>query len=262
MNSDGERIMVRTMLAILCLGVAASTNAAQTSPAAGESGDKKAELNEGRKILQKTAAALEKVKQVRYQAQYQGTGWVKQYVADVEGTAMLGEPSEYDIARFRCEVKLTPPKSEETVELTAGCDGNLFYLIDPKAKTAYVDMDDAVLGTQARNVQRVLIREFVAKEPLADDLKVEKVDLKGTTKVGDEDCHQVEVTQSEERKVVWFVSIKDSLPRRVDRVYTREGEVGTTQLVLTNLAAETQLRPAPFKVIVPEGYTQTDEFAP
>ena len=258
--------MSRTMLSILILGVAAGTVVGQTGAAAGEASEKKAEPSEGLKILQKTAAALEKVKSVRYQAQYQGTGWVKQYVADVEGSAMLGEPSEHDIARFRCEVKLTPPKAEEPLELTAGSDGDLFYMIDPKTKTAYVDMDDAVLGSQGRNVQRVLMREFVAKEPLAEDLKAEKVELKGTAKVGDEDCHEIHVTRSESQQVVWFVSKKDGLPRRVDRIYQNrqdpEGDAGTTQLVLSNVVVDKTFQMAPFKVTVPAGFTKTDDFAP
>ena len=203
-------------------------------------------------ILRKTEAALKQVNLVRYQAQYEGTGWVKQYVADVEGSAMLGEPSHYDIARFRCEVKLAPPKSDETLELTAGCDGDLFFLIDPKAKMVYADIDQAVLGAQSRNVQRVLLQDFVAKEPLADDLKAEKMVLKESVKVGDEPCHQVEVTRSETRKVVWFVSKDDWLPRRVDRLYINpEGEEGATRLVLTKLVAEPTFRAAPFQLTVP-----------
>ncbi len=53
-----------------------------------------------------------------------------------------------------------------------------------KTKTVYADMDEAVLGTHSRNVQRVLLGEFVAKEPRAEDLKAEKVELKEAVEIG------------------------------------------------------------------------------
>lgn len=250
--------MLRVMLGG-CL--AAAFVIAGTEPAGG--GPPEPEPGSAMEILKKSEAALRQVKLARYQAQYEGTGWVKQYVADIEGSALLGEPSKYDITRFRCEVKLTPPKSSETLELTVGCDGDLFFLIDPQAKMVYADIDQAVLGAQQRNVQRVLLQDFVAKEPLADDLKAEKVELKEATKVGDEVCYQIHVTRSETQEVNWFVSKKDWLPRRVDRVYKNpQGEQGTTRLVITNLVAESTFRAAPFKLNVPDGFTKTDEFAP
>ena len=245
------------------LGAFLATGLVTTGADEAAGGPSGPEPGSAKEILEKSEAALKQVKLVRYQAQYEGTGWVKEYVADVAGSAVLGEPSKYDITRFRCEVKLTPPKSEETFELSAGCDGDLFFLIDSKAKMVYADIDQAVFGAQDRNLQRVLLPDFVAKEPLADDLKAEKVELRESAKVGDEACYQVHVTRSETQEVTWFISKKDWLPRRVDRLYKNpQGESGTTQLVMTDLVAESTFRAAPFKLTVPDGYTKTDEFAP
>ena len=214
-------------------------------------------------ILKKAEGALKKVKQVRYKAQYKGTEWVTAFVPSLEGTAMLGEPSEYDVPRFRCEVKLTLKGATEAIELSAGSDGDLYYLIDPGKKIVYADMDEAVLGTHQRNLQRVLLRDFVAKEPLAEDLKAEKVELLGTEEVGGEQCQKVHITRSETQGVIWYVSQKDWLPRRIDRLYkNQQGEQGSTQLVLTDLVVEPKLNAKLFELTVPKGFTKTDEFAP
>lgn len=248
---------------LLGLCVACAAVAGRTAFAGDENGKATATGVEAKKILEKTAAALEKVKFVAYNAKYQGVAWIRDHVADVEGSVLLGEPSEYDIQRFRCEVKLTPQKSEETFELTAGSDGDLYYLIDQANKTVYADIDAAVLGTHDRNLQRVLMRPFVAKDPLSDELKAEEVELLETTVISGEPCQQVRITVSESRHTVWFVSKRDWLPRRVDRFYKNgKGEIGSTQLAISDLVAESKFKLGPFKLTVPQGFTKTDEFAP
>ena len=252
------------MPCVLGLCIAAGVVEGRTGYAGTESSDKtNATPGDAREMLRKAEAALEKVRFVRYEGTYKGTGWARQYVAGIEGSAMLGEPSEYDIARFRCEVKLTPPKSEDMVELTAGSDGDLYYLIDVATKTVYADMDVAVLGKHHGQIRRILMLPFVTEDPLTDDLKAEKIELMDPAVVAGEACHQVRVTRSETQQVVWFVSKKDWLPRRVDRFYkNEEGEIGSTQLLLSDVAAESTFTLEPFKLKVPEGFTKTDEFAP
>ncbi len=214
-------------------------------------------------LLKKSQKALERVKLARYQAKYDATGWVKQYVADVEGAAAIGEPSEYDVTRFRCEGKLTPKDAEEAMEIAAGCDGDLFYLIDSKTKTVYADMDNAVLGSHSRDIQRLLIPDFVSKEPLAELVKVENVELKDSVSVEGQDCWQVHIARSDTRAETWFISKSDSLPRRIDRLYVNEKkETGSTRLIIRELTVKNEMNLAPFKLNVPAGFTQTDDFAP
>lgn len=255
--------MKRTTLAILCLGLALGAIIGDANKALAQSAQAKTELSDPKEILQRAEIALKEVKSVRYHGQYKGTGWVADYVASLEGSAMLAEPSKHDVPRFHCELKMTPPKSSDTMDVTAGCDGDQFYVIDSETKMVHSDMDQAVLGSQSSNIQRVLMQDFVAKEPLAEDLKAEKFQLREDTEVGDQMCYQVHVIRSESQEVTWFISQKDWLPRRVDRLYKdpKKGE-GTTQLIVTDLVALPTFSPARFKLTVPEGFTRTDDFAP
>lgn len=256
--------MKRSMLLVFGIFVVVAFAMGGTANATDEGEKVAVQSGEAKEILKKCAEALKKIKVAEYHGKYEGTGWVRQYVADVEGHAVLGEPAEHDVPRFQCEVKITPPNSEETAEFTVGADGDLYYLVDPEKKIVYADMDDAVLGSQQRNFQRVLLPDFVAKEPLEADLKVDNIELKETVDVDGEACHQVRVIQSETREVIWYIAAKDFLPRRVDRVYRQEagGEEALTRLDIANLKAKSTLDTASFKLTVPPGYMRTDDFAP
>ncbi len=255
--------MRRTTKATITFGLALAMSAGLANVVAGEPESGSATKDEAKKILRKAEAALKDVKSASYYGRYEGTGWVKQYVPTVEGNTKIGEPSKYDITRFQCEAKLTPQGADEALELTAGSDGELFYLIDMQAKIAYADIDPAVLGSHQRGLQRLLLRELAEKEPLAEDLKVENVQLTDEADVSGEACHTVVVDRGEDPKTTWYISKKDWLPRRVDRIYHNpEGTEGSTTLVLDNLVASPTMKTAMFELVVPKGFKKTDDFAP
>ncbi|MBU0718719.1 MAG: hypothetical protein KJ749_10760 [Planctomycetes bacterium] len=258
--------MQRTIVFILGLSIALATLGIEVAHASDEPSSTSAKSAEAMEIMKKAEQAAKKIKLARYTAEYKATGWVTKHVPHVEGTAVIGEPSEYDLLRFFAEIKLTPYDTKETTQVSAGCDGDLSYLIDHQAKMVYADIDPAVLGAHERDIQRLLVREFVAEEPFADELKAKKMELQDEVQVGDEKCHQVRVELQPGRAAIWSFSKKDLLPRRIERVYANredpEAEPGTTTLTLTNLVAETKFRIEPFKLAVPPGFTKTDEFAP
>ena len=149
-------------------------------------------------------------------------------------------------------------------EITVGSDGKTYFLIDAKAKKVYEDIDPAVVGTAGRSVGLLTMPEYVHPEPFSDEIKGAKQELKGSTKVGDEDCYEVHVTYTEGgQEATWFFSKKDFLPRRVDRFRQMPtGEKGSSQLIVTKLTVDPKLDKDPFKLIVPEGFTKIDDFAP
>ncbi|MCH7551578.1 MAG: hypothetical protein IIA35_07770, partial [Proteobacteria bacterium] len=135
--------------------------------------------------------------------------------------------SKYDVPRFRCDVEITPPakpdaeEKPKTQRLTAGSDGDNYYLIDSDKKIVYVDMDPAVLGTNGGGIQRLLMRVLVDKEPFADELKADTIEKRDDAKVGSVPCYNIYV-KSDDGEANWFISKSDLLPRRVERFY-RQG---------------------------------------
>lgn len=222
---------------------------------------------EAKKILEQSAEAVKKVNFAQYNGELTCTEWISAFLPDVKGKAMIGQPSKYDVPRFRCEVEMIPPakpdsdEKPETRKLTAGSDGDNYYLIDPKEETAYVDMDPAVLGENARNIQRLLMKVLVEKEPYEEELKADTIQKKDDAKVGSEACH-VLLVKTDEGEAHWYISKSDLLPRRVERFYERENKMGSIDLVITDLQYSSKSNEDRFAVTVPAGYKKTDDFAP
>ena len=213
-------------------------------------------------FAKKTADALLAAKVVIYKASYTPTGWVAKEVPSVEGTATVGDQSKNKIDAFMVNVKIRKTDSEDVVELSAGSDGNEYFLIDAKAKTCYKDLDPAVLGAQGRNLQRIVLRDFAAPEPLANVIKSGEIELRGDVKIGSEDCRELYMKHRDTGTAVWAVSKKDFLPRKVTRLIKNDQGEATTELLISDLVVNPQFVKSPFEMVCPEGFKKTDDFAP
>jgi len=212
-------------------------------------------------LAKKVSDALRQAKTVSYKASYSATGWVAQRVPMVEGTATVGDQSKHKIDAFVVDVKIRKPGSEEVVELKGGSDGNEYFLIDPKTKTCYKDLDPAVQGSQGRNVARIVLRDFAAPEPLEDIIKTGEIELRNELKIGDEDCRELYMKHADTGAMVWAVSKKDFLPRKVTRLIKNEQGEATTELTISDIVVNPQFIRNPFEMVCPEGFKTTDDFA-
>lgn len=225
------------------------------------------DLTDPVEILRRSASALKAAMTVRYDAVFMGTGWIKQHVPHISGKAFVGPTAEYDVPRFLSELEIRDNDSEEVSRFTIGCNGDEYFLIDPKTKSVHRDMDPIVMGTNSRNLQRLVVKEFSAKEPLKDELGAKETTLDGSTTIGGEPCYEVRVTLEDgsPKAVVWSISKKDYLPRRVIRIYAGRPEGaddGTTDITMTNLVASPNFAEGQFALSLPAGFTETDDIAP
>ena len=165
----------------------------------------------------------------------------------------------------------TTGSSEDDQHLTIGSDAKVFYLIDWKTKQAYVDFDPDVTGPRGQLGQAIIMAEYVHPTPFSDELNGTEQRLVGTAMVGDEECYEV-VVHTDMRGwqhapvsqvAHWFFSTKDFLPRRVDRLFTREGQPrGGTSLIVTSLSLDPENAEKLFKFNLPDGFERIDDFAP
>lgn len=237
-------------------GHAFGSDADKPAPAA-------AGLPSATEVFEKARSAVKAVKLYSYRAEYKAEGWVKEFVATGSGKVTAGQQSDQGIERFSCQVKIKPPKSEETLEFMAGSDGDNYFLVDPKTKTVYEDMDPGVLGSHSRNIRRVVMTELGVPEPFSKELKTEKIEVKGMAKVGDEECFEVLAAAPNAPELTWYIAKKDFLPRKLTRKITNDkNEIGTTELTLSEFVANPKDAKEPFKLAVPEGFKKTSDFAP
>ena len=223
------------------------------------------ELTDPLEILKKVDAAAKAVKAVKYDATFKPLGASIAQGSEVEGSVVMSGWTGGGLEKFLFEVTVKNAGSSDEQKVTAGGNGEEFFVIDHKTKTAYVDIDPAVLGRiggRARNLQTV---EFLHPTPFNDEIVGQKQELTGSKKIGGEDCYEVHVVYVNNRQeAIWHFSKKDFLPR--GRMDINKDESGTivrqSQRFLTNLEVDPKLDDSLFKVKVPEGYTKTDDFAP
>lgn len=207
-------------------------------------------------IFMKADAATKRVKSVKYKASSSASGAAASRIPKMTGTViMVGEdPSGFD--KYYIDFKGEMPDGRKLAG-TTGSDADEYFLLDPAKKIAYVDIDESVTGTAGQAARVLIFREFSHPSPFGDEVNGDKRELKGGKKIGDEDCHHLYVVYSGgQGEADWYISKKDFLPRRVDRVL-RGG--GTLIVTITDLKISPKLDPGIFKVKVPEGWTKTDE---
>ncbi len=230
-----------------------------------QEGGKGGELTDAKEILKKADEATKKVKMVRYQAEAMGTGASESQMPKAKGTAVMGgEKSEQGLGKFRFEVKGVPPGSKDEVEVTAGSDADKFWVMDAKNKTVHEDIDPAVMGRMGGIATSIAMREFVHPNPFGDEINGDKQELRGTRDIRGEKCYEIFVQyKGGQGAATWWFSVKDFLPRRVDREFPRGGGAKVTLTVeLGELTVDPTFTTDPFKVVVPDGYKKTDEPAP
>ena len=223
------------------------------------------ELTDPVEILKKVDAAARAVKAVKYNVVYEGLGAAAANTTKVEASIIASgfvgnAPEEYLV-----DAKITLPKATKSRRITGGTDKDMFYVVHHDTKTAYENIDPAVMGCFAQLFARAWMIEFVHPTPFSDELNGKKQELRGSKKVDGEDCYEIHVVYAVERapQATWYVSKKDFLPRgRID-TYTRpDGRRLVWQRMISNLVIDPKLNDEVFKLRLPEGYTKTDDFAP
>jgi hypothetical protein len=235
-----------------CLGVFAE-----------EEGKKSAELTDAKAILQRTVDALKRAQTVSYEVEYNVTGWFSYFLPNMRGTVVIGKDTEQKAERFHSTLTVQKVGSSESTEVNAGADGKMYFVIDPTSKTVYADIDPAVVGKGRWAVQFSMVREFAEPDPFAEALKSNELRLADPARVDDEDCYAVWIKSPTNPEALWSLSKRDFLPRKIAFAQTnQDGKEATAENILHKLTVNPTFVKNPFELVVPEGYTKTDDFAP
>ena len=186
-------------------------------------------------ILKAADAATKKVDFVRYHASVKGLGPMAQFVPAAEGTVVAKGEWRTSAYKFRVMSEMASPDGEGKVKYTVGSDGDVFYFVDMKSKTAYEDIDPAVIGRTGGRASGIQMVEFNHPAPFSDEINGKAVELRGTESVGGVDCDVVHVVYaSAAQEATWYFGKDDHLPRRVIRTRPMgNGVTGETEQVIT-----------------------------
>jgi outer membrane lipoprotein-sorting protein len=259
-----RRLLCLTLGLWMVLPALAQDSKPKEEESQGKPAAKGDELKDPVEILRRADAATKDVKAVRYKGRVELDGVAKSRLPKVEGEVLLAGNGE-DLERFRVEMRGEMPGGGKKINVIAGSDGNEFYVLDKETKKAYIDIDPGVMGPyapvqSAAVLFSVVMREFTHPRPFSDEINGDKQELKGTEKVGSEECYKIYVEYSGGLgKSNWYFSRKDFLPRRVDRLISGSQGEGSYSTIVLDLEVDPKLKDDAFKPEAPEGYEKTDE---
>ena len=251
---------MRRLVPVLVIGLcAAGWVGAQEAPPPAPAPDRSPEAIE---ILKKVDAAAKAVDSVRYKAKSVPSGVATNFVGEAEGTVALDGWDKGAPKRFRVEG--TAKRADaEPVQLTAGGNGETFFLIDAASKKAYEDMDPGVMGRTGQALRGLRMDEFVHNAPFDDELNGQSVKLAGKESVEGVECYKIDVVYSGgQGESTWYFSTEDYLPRRRVRKFTTPQGDGAIDLVISSLEVAPAFDGSTFALVLPAGFQKIDDFAP
>ncbi|MEM9558651.1 MAG: PQQ-binding-like beta-propeller repeat protein [Acidobacteriota bacterium] len=238
---------------------AESSESAPSYPPASETRDARAI-----ELMAKTDAATRAVRSARYTVTLRPEGVATNFVQPAEGTLVIEGWVGQRPERIHAEIQANLPGADKPVRLTAGTDGEIFYVIDHTQKKAWSDLDPNVVGSYGGAINNLVVAELVHSAPFSDELNAETLKHLGDSTVAGEPVHLLDVAYTGGRgHSTWAMSTKDHLPRqRIRHITDPEGEEGKLIITITALEADPKLESGTFAMVVPEGYERVDDFAP
>ena len=254
---------MRQALLLLLFVSLASVATAQDTDAADATAEEPTRSPEALSILEKADQAVKAVHSVRCRISSAPTGVATNFVQAAEGTSVMVGWNGRGPEKFYANVETTD-REGQPVQVTGGGNGDMYFLIDHTAKKAYEDMDPGVMGSSGRTLLGAGMLEFVHDAPFDDEIGAESVVLLEEQEVGGEPCYQIQVKYGRGNgESIWFFSKKDYLPRRRVRIFNipEQGD-GKIEINVSKLEVNIEPDEDLFRMKLPEGYEQIDDFAP
>lgn len=213
-----------------------------------------------RDILSKADAALKKIKTVKYDLRVLRIDVPEEAASVMSGPVILLGWNGQTPERFRLEVTTRPAGRDEEATVVVGSDTEQFWALNMRDKKAFTGDKLSSVGPYQALVQFFPVLEFVLPEPLGDELRGQSIQDLGQAVIGGEECHKIRVAySSSSQSVTWYLSTKDNLPRRVDRVFVDPaGDTATRASFISNIVVDPELPDDVFTMVIPDEFVKKE----
>lgn len=246
--------------ALACWGVLLpiSVSAAADEPAAPDA----------RSILRRADAATRAVRAFTYEAEAYGEGFLASRLPRVHGTLKARQGRRGLLSRLfggrgappmmRYQGEFTLPGGGRAQPFDIATDGRQTVCIDADRKqfTCCENGGDNVgLFSNQMFARRLFMLEYLHPTPFSDEIHAKEARYEGIREVAGVPCHVIYVVYNQRAPDSrWYFGIKDSLPRRVDRIYHKGDRHGSQTLTLAHLDTSPDLSMKDFRPQCPVGY--------
>lgn len=205
--------------------------------------------NDPKDILRKADEAARKLKGIRYEA----TGEIEGGARMAGSVTLEGIPGA-EFPKLLLDATLTPPGAEaKPARFQIAADAKSVVVLDHGDRT--YAFEPLPRGVGLANVGFLLLmREFVSPDPFGDELKAKQSSYAGTSKVGEIDCHMIDVAYADGSSARWHFAKDTMLPWRVDRSVPDGDHVGRFSLAISKMELNPNCTDAMFQLSKPEGF--------
>ena len=207
-------------------------------------------------ILDAADQAAKRVQSVLYEAETQASGALRDVLPRLKGRVLLMRGPSDAAPRVRVDVDVSAAANPtDARKLQVACDGQAVTIVDHGRK-AY-GRETLPRGQALLNpVAAIVLREFVAGAPFADEIKAKSLRYERTEDVGGVACDVlfVEYVDDNASTALWYFGKEDHLPRRVDRTMNSANGPTTMSLLLAGLQLNPKLDPDALQLVRPAGY--------
>lgn len=186
-----------------------------------------------RDLLRSIDKAVRKVNTATFKAQVKGTGYLVTQKSIWLGEARVRRAQGQGVLRgsFFMQGALRAPNSAKAVPHSLASNGEIVRLLSESEKTLHVGQTDSKLMDKAYELFDVWVT-FLHPTPFAEEVEATVAELEGQTIVNGHQCNVIyveykKVDNAAPGRSRWYFSVQDNLPRKVERIYTRNGREGT-----------------------------------
>jgi thiol-disulfide isomerase/thioredoxin len=214
-------------------------------------------------ILSKVDQTTKAVKSVSYNVKVWMEGNLPFPQPEIEGAVKSQENPQGELPLLWIDGVVKAPRSEVTHAFQVVLNDKQAAAIDKKDKICTVaDLPEAI-DLVSRPLETMVMQTFLHPTPFSDELNAVSREYQGTQTIAGTQCHVIHVVYPGGKSAArWYFGVNDSLPHRVDRIFT--GPTGQVVHVLELSALDTapKFDQTTFAIHVPDGFERRDYTRP
>lgn len=235
-----------------------------------------------KRILTEAAKAVANLQTFRYQASYRSVGAMTTRSPVADGVVQISRLERTNPLKAKLAAKgiYLSAGSDDATRFHTTFDGLIVQRLRSKEKSVTVKRLSAndprertfgfVTSMFGGGPYQLLMVEFLADSPFADQLSAPVIDYEGRTTVAGVLCHVIYIEKPPDQRgrtprERWLIGVRDSLPRGYESLVSdNDGRFGAYVLTLSYLRSNILIPTSAFSINVPKGYTsrKLEESAP
>jgi peroxiredoxin len=210
---------------------------------------------DAKKVLEESAAAMQKTQSMTYKSKKSGTGMLKDII-DADGTITFWRPAAGDYM-YMVDGRVKQPGKQDKKQMSVHTPKTVTWLNWETNTMFQRPATDTSAISESNIAKQLFLEEFISTTPFEREIKMGKLSKKGVDQVNGEVCDIIEATPMDEsRNFTWAISVKDRLPRRLE-IGTGKAQQRIAMITeITDVTVGAPMSAKNFEIAMPTGFVK------